>query len=643
MEKYSEEVLNSILKFFPYEKVREFQEELILDIYTSIKRSQDILVHAPTGIGKTVGVLAPSLKFVEEQKNSGRRMKIFFLTSRHTQHTIVIETIRKINEKNPENRIILADIFGKKFLCGFEDVTNFLPSDFSEYCRALRADKKCHYYTKTVENSAEKRFTNDASKMLEFLKEKNLPTLELCRICRDAILCPYEIACGIAKEANVIICDYNHIFNPEIREAFLKKTGASLKDSIIIVDEAHNLPERLREMLSSQINEKTIQLALRENKRFSLKCSDYLKALIEFMISKESEAIEGGRASRFGEELIDTSELIEFLERFEWEKMLKELEESADIVRREQKRSFLGRISDFLKLCYSTREREEFIMIGHLSSKENPFSLEYFCTDPSILTKEVIEGAQAMVLMSATLEPIEMYSDILGFDYPNMKAYGNPFPQKNRLTLIIPETTTRFQMRSDVEFRRIAFHIKQVLSLIPGRAVLFFPSYSIMSSVLEKLQIQDRKLYVESQKMSKEEKAGLISKLVNDRSGVLCAVVGASFSEGIDLPNTLKCAMLIGLPLRPPDLKVMSLIQLYQERFGRGFEYGYSIPAMSKAIQSAGRCIRSSTDYAALVFLDERYNYENYKKLMPRDWKLVSTSYYEEVLKDFFTKKPSEN
>ena len=199
-------------------------------------------------------------------------------------------------------------------------------------------------------------------------------------------------------------------------------------------------------------------------------------------------------------------------------------------------------------------------------------------------------------------------------------------------------------MRSDVEFRRIAFHIKQVLALVPGRAVLFFPSYSIMGSVVEKLSDGKikRHLYIESQKMSKDEKASLIQRLVNDESGVLCAVVGASFSEGIDLPNTLKCAMLVGLPLRPPSLKVMSLIQLYQERFGRGFEYGYSIPAMSKAIQSAGRCIRSSTDYAALVFLDERYEYENYKKLMPRDWKLISTSYYEDALREFFSKRESE-
>ncbi|MCX6710482.1 MAG: hypothetical protein NTZ02_00135, partial [Candidatus Woesearchaeota archaeon] len=160
-----------------------------------------------------------------------------------------------------------------------------------------------------------------------------------------------------------------------------------------------------------------------------------------------------------------------------------------------------------------------------------------------------------------------------------------------------------------------------------------------LNSVIEKSKLAGRQLYIEKQKLSKEGKAGLIREFLKDEMGVLCAVVGASFSEGIDLPNKLKCVMLIGLPLRPPNIKARKLIQLYQERFGRGFEYGYFIPAMSKAIQSAGRCIRSSTDYGALVFLDKRYDYENYRALMPKDWNIVSTSYYEEVLSDFFKKK----
>ena len=629
--------LAEIAGFFPYDRAREFQDELVSDIYSSIAKRQSILIHAPTGIGKTAGVLAPALKFLFDEKERGHRLKIFFLTSRHTQHSIVVETIRMINGRGGK-QIILADIFGKKFLCGFDDVVNFLPSDFSEYCRSLRSEKKCHYYSSTMDaSSQEKKFSKAGLAMISRMKAKSAERAELRAECKDAVLCPYEITCGIARDADVVICDYNHIFNTQIREAFFKKIGADLENSIIIIDEAHNLPERIREMLSMEISEKGLQLALRENKRFSQDCGDYLRAMIEFFISRQAD--DEGK-TRFGEVLIENSEILDFLKaRFDIPKMLEEMELAADEVRRQQKRSFLGRAADFLRLIASTQEYEEFITIGYSDASDGFFTIEYFCTDPSILTKEVIDKAKSIVLMSATLEPMDMYSDVLGFDYPNMHAYGNPFPAKNRLTLIIPETTTKYEFRNDVEYRRIAFHMMTVLSLVPGRAVVFFPSYSILNSVIEKSKLTGRQLYIERQKLSKEGKAGLIREFLKDEKGVLCAVVGASFSEGIDLPNKLKCVMLVGLPLRPPNIKARKLIQLYQERFGRGFEYGYFIPAMSKAIQSAGRCIRSSTDYGALVFLDKRYDYENYRALMPKDWNIVSTSYYEEVLSDFFKKK----
>jgi DNA excision repair protein ERCC-2 len=632
-----ENELKGIERFFPHEKAREFQDELVYDIYHSIKKGQSILINAPTGIGKTAGALAPALKYLFDEKAKGKKLKIFFLTGRHTQHSIVIETIRRINERGME--VIVADIFGKKFLCGFEDVVNFLPSDFSEYCKSLRAEKKCHYYSNTTDaSSQEKKFSKAGLEMISRLKLKSSETVELRRECKDATLCPYEIACGIAKDADVVICDYNHLFNRQIREGFFKKIGADLENSIIIIDEAHNLPERLREMLSMEISEKSLQFALRENKRFSQNCADYLRAMIEFFIEKQSD--EEGIKTKFGETLIENSDIIDFLKsRFDMTELMEAMGRASEEIRRQQRRSFLGRVCDFLVLVSSTQDYDEFITIGYSSRTDNMFTIEYFCVDPSILTKEVIEKSKSMILMSATLEPLEMYSDVLGFDYPNMKSYKNPFPDRNRLTLIIPETTTKYEERSEVEYKRIAFHVGSVLSFVPGRAAVFFPSYEILDSVVEKSKISGRKLYVERQKLSKEGKAELIKNFVNDETGVLCAVVGASFSEGIDLPNKLKCVILVGLPLRPPNIKSKKLIQLYQERFGRGFDYGYFVPAMNKAIQSAGRCIRSSSDFGALVFLDKRYEYENYRALMPKDWKMVSTSYYDEVLSDFFKKK----
>lgn len=624
-----------IKEFFPHDKVRKFQKDLMKDVLDSLSRGKNILINAPTGIGKTAGVLTPAL-YVQHEENKkrskGERIKIFFLTSRNTQHKIVLETVRKIN-KNKGKKIRVANIVGKKHLCALDNVDSLYSSEFNEYCRSLRNDKKCLFYNNTYKD---KTLSRTAVQVIDHLSTEPRTTEFVRNFCKDYILCPYEISCQMAKNADLIIADYNHIFNSSIREQLFDKINAQIENSIVIVDEAHNLPDRLRGMLSEVISDKTIDYAIREAKKFYVDAIEELSSLKEFFSIQRRKI---NKLNKSKETLLDNGEILTYLsEHYDVDSLISDFIDFGDDIRKKQRKSFIGRIGDFLNLINLYKEKKEFITI--IKDNQGSTELEFFCTDPSLLSKEIIDRAYNTILMSATLKPLKMYADILGFDDPALKSYNNPFPDENRLTLIIPSTTTKYENRTEQEFKRITVHILRISRAIEGRIAVFFPSYYVMSQVLKFfLNLTKRPTFVEDRHMTKSEKSELISEFLSNENSELFGVVGASFSEGIDLPNKLKAVVVVGLPLPPPNIKTKKLIEEYDQKFNQGFNYGYVIPAMNKVIQSAGRCIRSESDSGALIFLDKRYVYEIYRSLMPDEWKLIVSVDYEKILSDFFKKK----
>ncbi len=619
-------------EFFPHNKVRKFQKDLMNDILYSLSKGKNTLINAPTGIGKTAGVLTPAL-YVQSEENKKRpkseKIKIFFLTSRNTQHKIVLETVRRINQNKGKN-ITVANIVGKKHLCALDDVDSLYSSEFNEYCKSLRKDKKCVFYNNTYKD---KTLSKTAVQVIEYLSSEPRTTEFVRSFCKDYILCPYEISCQMAKKADVIIADYNHIFNSSIREQLFEKINAQLENSIIIVDEAHNLPDRLRGMLSEVISDKTIEYAVREAKKFYVDVMDELRSLKEFFLTQRRKI---NKLDKSKETLLSNDEILTYLSKYyDVDSLISDFIDFGDDIRKKQRKSFIGRIGDFLNLIDAYKDKREFITI--LKDNQDSTELEFFCTDPSLLSKEIIDNAYSTILMSATLKPLNMYADILGFSDPILKSYKNPFPDENRLTLIIPSTTTKYENRTEQEFKRITVHILRISRAVNGRIAVFFPSYYVMSRVTKFfLNLTKRPTFIEDRRMSKSEKSELISEFLSNDNSILFGVVGASFSEGIDLPNKLKAVVVVGLPLPPPNIKTKKLIEEYDRKFKQGFNYGYVIPAMNKVIQSAGRCIRSESDSGALIFLDKRYVYEIYRSLMPDEWKLIVSVDYEKILSDFF-------
>ena len=223
---------------FPHDKIRNIQKDMIKDIHESVKNKKNIIMHAPTGIGKTVSALSPSLSIALKEN-----LTIFFLTSRHTQHKIAVDTLKQVKKKHG-NDFGVVDIIGKKWMC-LQDVENLHAGDFLEYCKKLRDKDQCEFYLNTRKKS--RRPTVIGEKVLNDLKVLGpLHVQELVQECRKPKLCPYEMASFMAKDAKVIIADYNYIFNHAVRDGLFSRTNLKLEECIIIIDEGHNLPGRAR-------------------------------------------------------------------------------------------------------------------------------------------------------------------------------------------------------------------------------------------------------------------------------------------------------------------------------------------------------------------------------------------------------------
>ena len=612
--------------YFPYSKVRDIQTDMISDVYNAIKGKKHIIMHAPTGIGKTIAVLAPALSLA--MKNN---LTIFFLTSRQTQHRIVIDTLRQIKQKFNIN-FEAADVIGKKWMCLQNGVEAMPAGSFHEYCKSLREESKCEFYLKTRKQTLQP--TIEAKQAIEELK-----IIGPCHV-QDFIeqgkkktMCPYELATLTAANAKVIIADYYYIFNNGIRQSFLPKIKKELENIVLIIDEAHNLPNRIRELLTQKTSSLIIESAKKEAGKYGYEETLENLDIVENALFEIGQNIET-------ESTVTKTDLVDAISKNKnYDDIVAELLFSGEDIRDKQKKSFVLSVAKFLEAWLGSDIGFGRILTKTMDKKLK-ISLAYRCLDPSIAAKEVIEKSYSTVLMSGTLTPTSMYKDILGFkDNILEKEYKSPFPKKNRLNLIVPKTTTKFKERNHRQFSEIAGICSNIVNLIEGNSAVFFPSYELMENIAEHLKCS-KPIFKEKQTLIKQEKEHLLAvfKSHRDKGAVLLGTSTGSFGEGIDMPGVLKAVIIVGLPLEKPDVEKRLLIEYYDDKFGKGFEYGYVLPAITKCLQNAGRCIRSETDKGAIIFLDERYAWRNYYQCFPEDWEIEVDLDYENVLKGFFGK-----
>jgi len=612
---------------FPYDKIRKIQDDMVSDVANALKDKKNIIMH-----GKTVSALAPSLSFA--LKNN---LTVFFLTSRQTQHKIAIDTLKKIKEKY-NNNFNVVDLIGKKWMC-LQEVEALQASDFFEYCKKLREKDECEFYLNSREKS--RRPTVMASRKLDELKTLGPMHVQgLIDECKKPKLCPYEISSLLAKDADVIISDYNFIFNDVIRESLFSRTNKKLEESIIIVDEGHNLPARARELMTAKMSSLMMDRAIKEANKF-----EFFDILIKLKNLKEIiEELGVDLDFNKEEKFVRKYEFIDKInEKQNYDDFISDLAFTGDDIRDKQKQSFVKSVGNFLEAWLGQDNGFARILSKNFSNKN--LILNYRCLDPSLISKEVIENSYSTIIMSGTLIPTFMYKDLLGFSKNSVeKIYENPFPKDNRLCMIVPETTTKFTRRNDEEYKKIAQVCNKIVNKVKGNVALFFPSYLLRDKVYKNFyDLCKKKMLIEKQSLSKVEREEILEefKRHKDDGAVLLAVSAGSFGEGIDLPGDfLKAVVIIGLPLEKPDLETKELIDYYQDKFGSGFDYGYIFPAITKCLQNAGRCIRSETDRGVIVFLDERFAWKNYYDTLPKDMDFKISKMYEERIERFFNPNP---
>jgi len=609
--------------YFPFPKIRGGQEAFYHDARDSIRKGGILFAHAPTGIGKTAAALAAAL---EVGIPDGKR--VFFMTPRQSQHRIAIETLIQIKKKhNPP--LVVSDVISKQAMCP-RDVAKEFHAVFRMLCALQTKTHQCPYY-RSNEN------------LINYLKGNIHHVEEIKELATKEGVCPHRAAIELASDANILVCDYNYIFS-DAMESVLQKIGASLQDIILIVDEAHNLPDRIRDHLSGSL---TMYL-LREGARVLqshdrvmythlVRIGDYLNEALKNIDDEE-------------EELVEKSFLIKGINRT----LSETLDEKMPMGTFLTKLKTIGEIEIKQKQTHTLMSIVDFIL-GWLSSsatarlltrKETP-ALKYQLLDPSIMSTSVLANVHSALFMSGTLFPTVMYADVLGAVESGKtvlcRDYPSPFPPENRRIVVSTSVTTRYLDRGESMYSTIAQQVSDVANSVYENTAVFFPSYNLLEQVWERFPVNPLwRIFKEQRGMTKEQRNSLFTQMTKHHGNyraMLWGVQAGSLSEGMDYTgNALKTIIVVGLPLVPPSLFVDQLIGYYSRKFGRakGKMYAYVYPAVNRVHQAAGRGIRSEKDVGIIVLMESRFQQNIYKRCLPPEFDIIYTGSPAEACKGFF-------
>jgi DNA excision repair protein ERCC-2 len=630
-------MISSSLRFhFAHETLRPGQRAFCDEVYDTIERRGSLFVNAPTGSGKTAAVLSPALTYALR-----RGLKVLFLTSRHTQHEIALQTARLLSStegfRSEFGRSVrVADIIGKRHLCAL-DLAVF-GSDFIALCKGLRDADRCDFYRATKNDG---KLTEQAKQVVSEsnnLISQNASAIKV--LSRERGVCPYEISAARAQGADLIIADYNHLFHPRIRHAFLKRLDADIGDIIVIADEAHNLPERLRGMIGARLSQYQLERAMSEAMAYR---ADDPDETISASLEKAKDLLTKFSTSFPDQDLVEKEAVLSILERSligydDLDDFIGGLEALAQSVRAQEKPSYAGSIVEFLESWRADGE-----LLRMVERDRFGFAFNVKTLDPRSVSAEIIASCHSFIAVSGTLQPLEMFSELLGAQSAKHLVVPSPFPEEHRFDLIVANATTKYAKRSAEMTRTYADTLSSILSSVPGNVIAFFPSYALLDEIVSALETTaGKKLLIERRSMSSDEKAGLLDlfRSSKERGALLCAVVGGSFGEGIDLPGEeLRAVIVVGLPFEAPSLETTKLIDYYDRTFGKGWEYAYTYPAFNRIAQNAGRLIRTPQDRGAIIYLDERFSWNNYRRLLEREarthlasgpWRSRLAAFYEE-------------
>ena len=648
--------------FLAHNNPRPGQIDMIREARESLRNKGHHLAAAPTGIGKTAASIAAAL---EVAMNSSVKPHILFLTGRQSQHKIVIDTVRKINSRLENNfrDIKVVDIIGRESMCEVVDIQ-------TGRCLCEQGSSE----------SARARLKEDVR---NYILQSPRHVFETVEKAKTFGVCAWQTCRSAVKDCDILVCDYNHVFAEQVRENSLPSMGISLQNSIIIVDEAHNLPDRIRMSMERVITPIIVRNAAME--------------LEEFMGSVENIAIRNSASSNPTQLLDDINWAFEVIKlfRFKMANYFRNLHEKIN-----EDEELLINIDDFAKLIHSacddyegisgqmkldsnedftaktpTQNRlerlvqtlsqvsveveededssepdahriayilESIIRFGNTSALCMVFSpkgkegkITTHLLDPGVLSGPLFARTAGSILMSGTLYPPAMYADILALpkNLTTKTSYVSPFAGERRPVLIARDVTTKYTERSENMWNKMRSHIQALIDGSEGHVAVFSPSYRLMEEILGEVFFKGVTKVVESRDWSKDDIDRVVSKLKNERRignrVLLCGVFGARLSEGIDYDDgVLGSVVCIGIPNPPPSVLSNSLKEYISDKFGRQNAWRYTVtqPAINSILQAMGRPIRSIEDRALILLLDNRNDNRTYRECYPTAMKMNTSN-----------------
>lgn len=571
---------------FPFENYRPGQRELAVRVYKSITDSKKCFAQAPTGTGKTISTLFPAIKAMGEDKTS----KIFYLTAKTITREVAQNTISLMRKKDLNLKAVT--ITAKEKICKMEEV-NCNP----EYC--------------LYANGYFDRINNSLKDILAKYNDYSKDNIE--KISEEYMLCPFELSLDLTNLSDVIICDYNYVFDPRV---YLKRFfDTKTTDYTFLIDEAHNLVDRAREMYSATLNEekfvKVKKLISKKDKRITRvikEIQSYFEDKLEDLTTlDENDLVESEAPLELCEIL---SSFIKFVDEY-LARTNEENEELMDLYF--DVYSFLS-ISDFYDKNYTTIYTKTF----------NGMTIKIYCVNPQKVIEEKMKKAKSNIIFSATLIPMDYFMKMYSYDEEdfiiNLKS---PFDVKNRLLMIGDNVATTYNKRFETS-EDIASYIANCVQAKKGNYMVFFPSYKYMELVFDEMKenYPNINISIQESNMSEEEKEEFLSMFDEDNkeTHVGFCVLGGHFSEVIDLTNDkLIGVIIVGVGM--PQIGIeRDIIKDHMKDSNKGFDYAYVYPGMIKVLQAAGRCIRTDNDKGVILLLDNRYSQRRYQSLFPYEW-----------------------
>ena len=570
---------------FPY---RDGQRKLVGDVYRTINRKKILFIQAPTGTGKTISTLFPAIRAVGENLGD----KIFYLTAKTITRTVAKDTCDLLKAHGYQGKVIV--LTAKEKMCPCEEM-DCNPSN------CLRA--KGHY--DRVNDAVYDLITTED----DFTRERMLEQAEKYQVC------PFEMSLDASLYADVIICDYNYVFDPNV---YLKRffSEGEKGDYIFLVDEAHNLVERGREMYSAVLIKEEILAVKKLVRGKDRKLEAALEKCNRQMLEWKRECEKYVVYESIGAFAFSLMRLMSLLDVF--------LQSRGEMPERKAITDFYLNLRHFMNMF--ERVDENYVLYSDFD-EENRFCLHLYCVNPSVNLQECLERGNSTVFFSATFLPVNYYKNLLSSKKDNYAVYADSaFREEQRLLFVGRDVSSLYTRRTIGEFRRIALYIQQVLRAKKGNYLIFFPSYRFMEDVYEQfLAVNEREAdcMMQSGNMNEAEREEFMQKFAESRDRSLAAfcVLGGIFSEGIDLKEDLLIGVLIvgtGLPQICTQREILKAY--YQEENGQGFDYAYQYPGMNKVLQAAGRVIRTASDRGIIGLLDERFLRNDYRQLFPREW-----------------------